>query len=93
MPMSFPGDQKGYRISGTLLLGTLLLCLAACNTTKGPSSTAAQPESRNEEGVRAAYGQKYERLAALKAKYDPTNFFSMNQNIKPSQAAWTATGV
>jgi len=40
-----------------------------------------------EEGIRAAYGKKYERLAALKDKYDPTNFFCMNQNIKPTRAA------
>jgi hypothetical protein len=33
--------------------------------------------------VRAAYGDNYERLVALKRKYDPTNFFRMNQNVKP----------
>ena len=34
--------------------------------------------------IRAAYGPGYERLVALKNKYDPTNLFRMNQNIKPT---------
>jgi FAD/FMN-containing dehydrogenase len=34
--------------------------------------------------VAAAYGPNYRRLRALKTKYDPTNFFHMNQNIKPA---------
>jgi FAD/FMN-containing dehydrogenase len=32
----------------------------------------------------AAFGSNYERLAEIKAKYDPTNFFRHNQNIKPA---------
>ena len=40
-----------------------------------------------EEGddtIRAAFGENYERLIDVKNKYDPTNFFRLNQNIKPS---------
>jgi len=37
-----------------------------------------------EERVRAAYGESYDRLVAIKFKYDPTNFFRVNQNIKPN---------
>jgi FAD/FMN-containing dehydrogenase len=37
------------------------------------------------ERVRAAYSdQQWRRLTALKAKYDPTNFFRMNANIPPN---------
>ena len=34
--------------------------------------------------VRASYGANYERLAELKKKYDPDNFFHFNQNIAPA---------
>jgi FAD/FMN-containing dehydrogenase len=38
-----------------------------------------------EERVKAAYRDNYARLAQIKAAVDPTNFFHVNQNIKPAR--------
>ena len=43
------------------------------------------------ERVRNAYGSKYERLAQIKAKYDPDNFFHINQNIEPEGSTRSAS--
>jgi FAD/FMN-containing dehydrogenase len=36
-----------------------------------------------QERVKASYGDNYDRLTQIKAKYDPTNLFRVNQNIEP----------
>ncbi|KAB1197243.1 MULTISPECIES: FAD-binding oxidoreductase [Haloferax] len=36
------------------------------------------------ERIRATYGDNFERLQKVKAKYDPENFFHVNQNIEPA---------
>jgi FAD/FMN-containing dehydrogenase len=41
----------------------------------------------DEQRIREAYGVNYERLVEIKTKYDPTNFFRLNQNIVPRSAA------
>ncbi len=40
-------------------------------------------EPGGDDQVRASYGSNYDRLAEIKAKYDPQNLFHINQNIKP----------
>ena len=53
-----------------------------------PLATGAYVNYLGEEGeerVRAAYAGNYHRLRALKKRYDPSNFFHINQNIKPAR--------
>jgi FAD/FMN-containing dehydrogenase len=37
-----------------------------------------------EQAIHDSFGGHYGRMVALKNKYDPTNFFHLNQNIKPA---------
>jgi FAD/FMN-containing dehydrogenase len=38
-----------------------------------------------DDRVRATYGKNYVRLSKIKKKYDPKNFFRVNQNIRPGK--------
>jgi hypothetical protein len=37
-----------------------------------------------EDRIAATYGENYQRLASIKARYDPHNLFRVNQNIQPA---------
>ena len=52
-----------------------------------PGSTYLNFPGLGEEGealVAQAYGVNYERLVAIKRKYDPGNLLRLNQNINPN---------
>ena len=40
--------------------------------------------NEGENRVKDSYRDNYDRLAAIKAKFDPTNLFRVNQNILPA---------
>jgi len=51
--------------------------------TTGAAAMNFLTADEGEERVRAAYGGNYDRLAELKAEWDPENLFSANQNVDP----------
>jgi FAD/FMN-containing dehydrogenase len=48
-------------------------------------------EEESAERVRSAYGENYQRLAKVKAKWDPSNMFRANKNIVPIRELSTLT--
>jgi FAD/FMN-containing dehydrogenase len=62
----------------------------------GPKSDGVYVNFLTDEGesrIRAAYpGGAYERLAAIKRRYDPENFFHNNQNVRPASLGRKAVG-
>jgi FAD/FMN-containing dehydrogenase len=57
-----------------------------------PFSTGAtyinfQTADEDDGRVRATYGSNFDRLAEIKAKYDPDNLFRTNRNIRPRDRA------
>ena len=74
------GDRGGFR-RGTGVGALLLVSPRAL----APVVYVNFLENESEDRVRTAYGaKKYDRLKSLKRKYDPENFFRINQNIPPA---------
>ena len=70
-----------------LIGASRVLCDAMRPFATGGAYLNFTPEDR----VREGYGEaKYERLVALKDRYDPDNLFRLNQNIKPSHQTASA---
>jgi FAD/FMN-containing dehydrogenase len=51
---------------------------------------ASALDVESEEVINSAFGANLPRLAAVKEKYDPTNFFRVNYNVKPGPARTAA---
>src|SRR5207249_3588710 len=88
-------DQRGARYNLLILaLSTDPAADAAQAEWARGVWQAAQPYSTGgaylnylgtDENAHSAYGSsKFERLAALKSKYDPSNLFCLNMNVRPS---------
>ena len=91
------GDSVAMVLHGhpTTLQATMEMMVLHGQSVARGLSQALEPHSsggyllnflgeEGEDTVRRAFGTNYPRLAELKRRYDPTNFFRLNQNIQPA---------
>ena len=91
---AFPHRQEGYNLL-VLSQWTDRKDNDACVGWARNTYAAVQPfmgtsryvnylgDDESADATAAAYGPNYQRLQQIKAKYDPENFFHLNQNIQP----------
>jgi FAD/FMN-containing dehydrogenase len=91
---AFPHRSTGYNfllISEWIDPAITERCIAWARETYAAMAPFAAPgryvnylgDDEADDPIAAAYGPNYRRLQRIKSKYDPTNFFRMNQNIRP----------
>jgi len=66
---------------------------AALHEYSEPGGYLNFQDADDQSRIKDTLGSNYARLAELKAKYDPDNFFHINQNIKPAVAGGAPAAV
>ena len=93
--MAFPLRQRGFDLFISVPWETQAARQVAIDWSSqladalAPYSHGVYVNNLNEteaDRVRDAYGPHYDRLAAIKARYDPDNVFRSNKNIAPANA-------
>ena len=76
-----PGDDSARHIAWARGVGD---AVAPYTTGASYVNELGLEEDEGAAQIKAAFGANYDRLASIKAKYDPQNLFRHNQNIKPA---------
>lgn len=97
VPNAVPGRNAGWSVLGIgggdagkaalfeEQLNTLVGALAPWTSDERMPNLLGAREGATPQALRAIYGhERYDRLAAVKKRYDPRNLFRMNHNITPA---------